>query len=199
MSAVSPALKKLRKSRRGDANEVERSIAQHLFDLEVNNKSLKSSLSGLHINSVKALEVSATKTAYVIFFPLRFIRKFHKIQKQLVQELEKKLQGKNVLLVAQRKIARRPKGGGKKIQRSRTMQAVHESYLADICYPADICGRRVRQRVDGSKHLKVYLDTRDKDKVDARLDTFKSAYSQLTGREVNFGYMSNIQMQQVAA
>eukprot|EP01062_Namystynia_karyoxenos_P053365 TRINITY_DN431_c0_g1_i1.p2 TRINITY_DN431_c0_g1~~TRINITY_DN431_c0_g1_i1.p2 ORF type:complete len:221 (+),score=134.16 TRINITY_DN431_c0_g1_i1:72-665(+) len=196
MSAVAPALKKLRKSRRGDANDLERNIAQLLFDLEVNNKNLKSHLTGLHINSVRPLEVTATKTAYVVFFPLRYIRRFHKIQKQLVSELEKKLQGKQVLLIAQRKIARQM--GSKKVQRSRTMKAVHESILEDILYPADVCGKRIRQKVDGSKHLKVFLDSRDKDKIDHRLDTFRIAYNKLTGREVSFGYMTNMQMQQVA-
>eukprot|EP01065_Artemidia_motanka_P037851 TRINITY_DN46757_c0_g1_i1.p2 TRINITY_DN46757_c0_g1~~TRINITY_DN46757_c0_g1_i1.p2 ORF type:complete len:198 (+),score=84.43 TRINITY_DN46757_c0_g1_i1:73-666(+) len=196
--STSPALKKLRKSRRSTATELERSVAQMLFDLEVNNRSMKSTLSTLHINSAKTLEVSATKSACVISYPLRFIRKVHKIQKPLVQELEKKMTGKQVLLVASRKIARKS-AGSKKVQRSRTMTAVHEAYLGDIVYPSDVCGRRVRQRVDGSKHLKVYLDARDKDRVDGRLDTFKAAYNTLTGRDVSFGYISNVQMQQVAA
>eukprot|EP00756_Hemistasia_phaeocysticola_P038249 Hpha_TRINITY_DN16746_c3_g6::TRINITY_DN16746_c3_g6_i1::g.76758::m.76758/K02993/RP-S7e, RPS7; small subunit ribosomal protein S7e len=198
MSAASPALKKIRKSRRADASELERNVAQYLFDLECNSKNLKSHLSGLHINSVKNLEVSATKTAAVVFYPLRFIRKLHKIQKQLVTELEKKLSGRHVVLVAQRKIQRTVKGG-KGMQRSRTMKAVHESYLDDIVFPSDICGKRIRQKVDGSKKLKVFLDSRDKDRVDSKLDTFAAAYQKLTGHEVSFGYITNTKLQQVTA
>eukprot|EP00756_Hemistasia_phaeocysticola_P014237 Hpha_TRINITY_DN15329_c7_g4::TRINITY_DN15329_c7_g4_i1::g.89480::m.89480/K02993/RP-S7e, RPS7; small subunit ribosomal protein S7e len=197
MSAVAPALKKIRKSRRTDASEVERTVAQHLFDLEVNSKNLKTHLSGLHINAVKQLEVSATKNALLVYFPMRFIRKFHKIQKQLITELEKKLQ-RNVILIAQRKIMRTPKGS-KGMQRSRTMKAVHESLLDDIVYPMDICGKRIRQKVDGSKNLKVYLDSRDKDKVDGKLDTFRAAYQKLTGHDVAFGYITNTKLQQVQA
>merc|ERR1712080_334853 len=103
-----------------------------------------------------------------------------------------KLQGKNVLFVGQRKIQRQR--GAQKLQRSRTMKSVHESILDDIVYPSDIFGKRIRQKVDGSKHLKVFLDARDKDRVESKLDAFRTAYNKLTGREVQFGFMSNTQM-----
>eukprot|EP01061_Rhynchopus_euleeides_P001123 TRINITY_DN107_c0_g1_i1.p1 TRINITY_DN107_c0_g1~~TRINITY_DN107_c0_g1_i1.p1 ORF type:complete len:197 (+),score=101.82 TRINITY_DN107_c0_g1_i1:87-677(+) len=193
-----PALKKIRKSRRGDASELEIQAAQALYDMEQESKNLKAAMIGFTINSVSEIEVSQTKTAYVVFYPLRFVRKVHKVQKALVATLEKKLH-QNVLFVAQRKIERQTVKANKPTVRSRTMKAVHEAVLDDICFPAEICGKRVRQLTDGSKHLKVYLDQKDKDRMGNKIDTFTAAYNKLTGRTVAFGFMSNAALQQVIA
>eukprot|EP01059_Diplonema_ambulator_P010573 TRINITY_DN20585_c0_g3_i1.p1 TRINITY_DN20585_c0_g3~~TRINITY_DN20585_c0_g3_i1.p1 ORF type:complete len:197 (+),score=90.47 TRINITY_DN20585_c0_g3_i1:55-645(+) len=194
----SPFMKKIRKSHRAEATELEIQVAQVLFDLENDSKNLKNALTGFSINSVKEIEVTATKTAVIVFFPLRFIRKIHKVQKTIVAELEKKLSGKNVIFVAQRKIQTQASGANA-VQRSRTMKAVHEAILDDICFPSEIVGKRIRQLTDGSKHLKVYLDNRDRTTCASKIDTFVAAYNKLTGRNVSFGFMSNHQLQQVVA
>merc|ERR1711976_846826 len=183
--------KKLRKSNR-NPTALEDEVAKAIFDLEVNNKNLKTPLTNLYINTVKEVEV-ATKKALVIFFPLRFIRKFHKIQRQLVSELEKKFGGKQVVMIAQRKIARKPKSNLRKVQRSRTMQSVHDAILEDITYPSDIVGRRTRCHPDGQKVIRIYLDGAEKDRTENRLDVFQSIYKKLTGKDVKFGYMKALQ------
>eukprot|EP00178_Gracilaria_changii_P008458 TRINITY_DN25701_c0_g1_i1.p1 TRINITY_DN25701_c0_g1~~TRINITY_DN25701_c0_g1_i1.p1 ORF type:complete len:207 (+),score=27.61 TRINITY_DN25701_c0_g1_i1:31-621(+) len=185
------ARKKLRKSNR-NPTALEDEVAKAIFDLEVNNKNLKTPLTNLYINTVKEVEVHGKK-ALVIFFPLRFIRKFHKIQRQLVVELEKKFGGATVVMIAQRKIARKPKSNLRSIQRSRTMQAVHDAILDDICYPSDIVGKRIRYHPDGSKVIRVYLDGTEKDRTENRVDIFQSIYKKLTGKEVKFGYMKPFQ------
>lgn len=195
----SPAMKKIRKSHRAEATQLEIQIGQVLYDLEQGSKNLKQSLTGFVLNQAKEFEVSATKNCVVIYYPLRFMRKVRKAQKQLVNDLEKKLQ-KNVIFVASRKImGDKVPAGGLKAQRSRTMKAVHESYLDDICFPADIVGKRIRQLVDGSKQLKVFIDAKHKERMAARLDTFTTVYNKLTERNVAFGFMSNAALQQVVA
>ena len=161
-------MNKIRKSHRKTATELETKVAQVIYDSEQNSKNVKSALTGFVINSVKVVEVTSTKTAAVVFFPLRFIRKLHKVQKMLVADLEKKLQ-RQFIFVAQRKIQTTGATTHCPIPRSRTMKAVQEAVLDDICYPNDICGKRIRQLVDGSKHLKVYLDARDKNKLDSKV------------------------------
>ncbi len=41
---------------------------------------------------------------------------------------------------------------------SRTLTAVHDCILDDLCFPAEIVGKRIRVKLDGSRLIKVHLD-----------------------------------------
>ena len=73
-----------------------------------------------------------------------------------MRELEKKFSGKDVVLVANRRITPVPSSGFARARpRSRTLTAVHSNLLEDLCYPTEIVGKRQRFRLDGSRLLKV--------------------------------------------
>ena len=78
---------------------------------------------------------------------------------RLVRELEKKFSGKHVVFIAQRRILPKPTRKANKLKqkrpRSRTLLAVHNSILDDLVYPAEIVGKRIRIRLDGSRLFKV--------------------------------------------
>jgi small subunit ribosomal protein S7e len=57
-----------------------------------------------------------------------------------------------------------------------------------MVYPTEIVGKRLRQKVDGSKTLKVYLDSKDATSLEYKLDTFSSVYKKLTGKDVVFEF-----------
>jgi Ribosomal protein S7e len=62
-----------------------------------------------------------------------------------------------VVVVTTRRIVRPPKKGSAVIRpRTRTLTAVHDGILEDVVYPAEIVGKRVRYRLDGSKIIKVH-------------------------------------------
>lgn len=57
--------------------------------------------------------------------PFRLLKSFHKIQQRLVRELEKKFSGKDVVLIANRRIMAPPSNGVSNSRpRSRTLTAV---------------------------------------------------------------------------
>ena len=134
-----------------------------------------------------------------MYYPLRFIRKFKKIGKLLLERLEKKTE-KKVVFIASRKIVRKPKNvyAQQAVKRSATMSAVHDEIMNDLVFPADVVGRRWRYNPDGSKRMKVFLDDKMRGWANAqRREAFRRIYATLTGKQVDFGFMKDAALQQV--
>ncbi|KAF5735010.1 40S ribosomal S7-like protein [Tripterygium wilfordii] len=183
------AQNKIRKDKAAEPTEFEESVAQALFDLENSNHELKSEIKDLFINSAVQLDVAGNQKALVIHVPYRLRKAYRKIHVRLVRELEKKFGGKHVILVATRRIVRPPKkGSAVQRPRSRTLTAVHEAILEDVVLPAEIVGKRVRYRIDGSKIMKVFLDSKEKNNTENKLVTFSAVYKKLTGKDVVFEF-----------
>ena len=195
MASVSNKIYRTGNAPAGPPSEIETTVAQALLDLEANVADLKAELRPLQISAVKEVDVKGGKKAIVIFVPVPQLKAFHKIQQRLVRELEKKFSDRHVLLLASRRILPRPKRSARsrntqkqKRPRSRTLTAVHDAILADLCFPVEIVGKRIRTKEDGSKLLKVVLDEKERVSVDYRLDTYAEVYRRLTGRNVNFEF-----------
>ncbi|CAH9105577.1 unnamed protein product [Cuscuta europaea] len=183
------ALQKIHKDKDVEPSEFEESVAQALFDLENTNQDLKSDLKDLFINSAVQIDVSGNRKAVVIHVPYRLRKAYRKIHLRLVRELEKKFSGKDVVVVATRRIVRPPKKGSSlQRPRSRTLTAVHEAILEDLVFPAEIVGKRIRYRLDGSKIMKVLLDPKFRNDTEYKLETYSGVYRKLSGKDVVFEY-----------
>jgi small subunit ribosomal protein S7e len=185
------AQSKIRKKEGETADEIETAVCQALFELEMTSD-LKNQLRELQIVGAKEYEVG-DKRALAIFIPQPQLRAWQILQTRVVRELEKKFSGKHVAFVARRTIL--PKPGrksrhGQKQKRpiNRTLTSVHDAYLSDLVYPAEIVGKRVRVRLDGSTLTKVHLDKQSQTNIEHKIDTFAGVYKRITGKEVAFEF-----------
>jgi len=184
------AAKKIVKPKGLTPDSLEQQVAQALFEIENNTPDLKSDLRSMYISSAREVEVSTGKKAIIIFVPYRLLPNFHRIQRRLVRELEKKFSGKDVVIIGQRRILPKPSRNNRvkrqRRPRSRTLTAVHDAILEDLVYPTEIVGKRMRVRLDQSKLFKIHLDTNDQKEVEGKVETFSTVYKKLTGKEAVF-------------
>ena len=86
-----------------------------------------------HRQILTGCSFSSTGASGCVQVPFRLLKAFHKIQQRLVRELEKKFSGKDVVIVANRRILAPPKSGYSKLRpRSRTLTAVSHSLLSTV-------------------------------------------------------------------
>merc|ERR1712063_102206 len=105
------ARKKIVKEKGAEPDAFEESVAQALFALEANNAELKSDLKDLYITGAREIDISGSRKSIIIHVPFRLLKSFHKIQHRLIRELEKKFSGKDVVVVAARRIMPPAKSG----------------------------------------------------------------------------------------
>lgn len=180
---------KIRKDKGAQPTEFEDQIAQLLFDIQSNQHSeIASNVKELYITAAREVDLGQDRKAVLIFVPVPLLKEFQKIHSALIDELEKKLSGKSVFIVAQRRIlpvkSKVPRQSQQRRPRSRTLTSVHDAILEDICYPVDIVGKRTRVKVDGKKSYKVFLDPKQEKTVESRADIIPSVYKKLTGKNI---------------
>jgi small subunit ribosomal protein S7e len=181
---------KIQKPNGAKPTALENQIAQYLFDLQNTSQDLQAELKDLYIAAAKEVTFNGGKKCVILFVPYRLLKDFRKIQVKLINELEKKLSGKQVVLIAQRRIlkkeTRKNRVGRQKRPYSRTLTNVHAKILEDLAYPVEIVGKRITFKVDGSRVIKIYLDPREESTYENRVDAYSAVYKELTGKVVEF-------------
>jgi small subunit ribosomal protein S7e len=172
-------------------DDFELTVAEEILRLESSSSELKPLLRDLYITAAKEVDCGPNK-AIIIYVPYKLLKPFHAIQTRLVRELEKKFSGAHVLIIAQRTILGKNQSRSTATQgvrpRSRTLTAVQDAILEDIVYPTEIEGKRTTCKVDGSRVLKIYLESKDQANVEGRTATYASVYTKLTNKQVSFHF-----------
>ncbi len=81
---------KIAKANGATPTELETSVAQELFNLELSATDLKAEIHDLQISGAREIELDGGRKAIVIFVPFRQLKDYHKVQSRIVRELEKK-------------------------------------------------------------------------------------------------------------
>lgn len=102
-----------------------------------------------------------------------------------MRELEKKFSGRHVVFCAERKILPKPRRGRpdpnkQKRPRNRTLTAVYENILDDLVFPAEIVGKRIRVKLDGSQLIKVHLDKNQQTTIEHKVSWHSLLYFNLS-------------------
>ena len=168
--------------------EFEEKVAQELanFEAAASNEDIKPVLADLYATEARQLKSDSGKDCIVVTIPYKLLSKFRVVQVRLVRELEKKFSGQHVVVVASRTILP-PSGNKVPRPRARTLTAVHESLLEDVVHPLEIVGKRTRVSRSG-KLLKVFLDPKEQQTYEGKLDSFQAVYQKLTGKRVEFAF-----------
>ena len=96
-------------------------VAKAFVDLETSNSELKADIKELYITSAKEIDIGGGRKSIIIHVPFRLLKAFNKIQQRLVRELEKKFSGKDVVIVASRRMLNKTKS--LKVRRTRYTDA----------------------------------------------------------------------------
>jgi small subunit ribosomal protein S7e len=181
-------MSKVVKQKGVSATALENNVAKVISEIQI--AEVAEEVKQLSITAVKEVQVTKGKKALVIFVPFRQHRKFQKIQKRLIVEVEKKFPNTHVLVIAQRTILsdNMARWTNQKLPHSRTLAAVQEAILTDVVSPSIIVGKRIRFKTDGSQVLKVFVDKKDTKDVEEKLATFAAVYKRLTSRAVEFSF-----------
>lgn len=178
--------------------DLEQQVAKALFDIQNANSDLAADLGFLKIRGAREVEMDNRK-AILVLVPSVQIKAWRRIQSRVVRELEKKLGGggeRSVVLIAYRRMtpkptkARRGTSVSSKTVRPRhtTLTAVHDAWLEDMVYPTEIVGKHERVKKDGSRLIKVFLDSKDQTVLEGKTDVLSGVYRKLTGKNVVFEF-----------
>ncbi|SOV17300.1 40S ribosomal protein S7, putative [Plasmodium sp. gorilla clade G2] len=177
---------------KSNPSDLEKEIAQCLLDIELSSSSdIKTDAKEIKLLSCDLIEVEKLKKKTIlIYIPYKIYTTYvRKIQRKLINELEKKTK-KYVVLVAKRTIlkGKQKNKSFKIIPRSRTLTSVYDSVLEDIVSPSEIIGKRISMKADGKRVFKIMLDSkeRQRDNIEEKLISFAAVYKKITRRDAVF-------------
>ena len=174
--------------KKGEATSLEQQVVAAMNEVIAAAEN-KAALDKLKITGVKEADANGAKVL-IVAVPYKQVGVYHQVQAQLIPELEKKLDGSQVVIVGKRRAFPKVCEAGRRYRsirpNGRTLKAVNEALLDDVVFPTSIVGKRVHYDLKGGQTQIVFLDQNDKTRVEERLVGFSAAYNKLTGLKTVF-------------
>lgn len=168
-----------------EVSDFERTVADALYDIQNSASTIAPVVKKVYFTAAREIEVTGGSKACVMFVPISFLATFQSIQNELSQEFEKKLAGYSLVIIAERRMMKKPSAGSNAARPySRTLTAVHDAILDDVCYPANIVGKRTHYRATGPTSYSVILDANKASVMESKTNVISSVYKKLTGKDV---------------
>ena len=169
-------------------------IDKIVFDLTKNSEHKKTTKTEI-VSEVKEIKITGDdkKSINVLVVYLPYV--YYKNHKALLSKIVNDVQAKKKLptfLVSQRTMIHKKSDFKQKIPRNRTLTAVYDSILDDLISPGVVIGKRMRYHLDGSQHIKVFLNEESKTFLDGKLNLIAQIYHKLTNRKVSFEFRHEI-------
>ena len=176
--------------KKAEATKFEQHVASALDQVAASaEEPLKKALTNLKITGAIQFESDGVKVALVTV-PYKQIGAYRQLVTQLIPELEKKVDGAQVVIVAKRRAFPKTCEKGRRYRairpNGRTLKAVQESLLEDVVYPTAIVSKRIHYDTKGGQTTHVFLDPNDRTRVEDRLAGFAVAYNRMTGLRTVF-------------
>jgi small subunit ribosomal protein S7e len=175
--------------KKGEPTALEQQVSCALAEITAQFEEPKKKLgSSLKISGVKEIIADGGRVL-IVSVPYKQIDVFRSVQTTVVPDLEKKLSAQ-IVLVGQRRAFPKTPVHKRRYQAvrstGRTLRAVQEAFLEDVCYPTTIIGKRIHYNEKGTQKTLVFLDPHDHTRVEDRLSGFAAAYLRLTGLKTVF-------------
>lgn len=132
-------------------------------------------------------EDKKTTTAIVVYLPYIFIRDNKQMIPKLVNEIQKR-RNQHAFIVAKRTTVNKKAAFSQRIPRNRTLTAVYDSILDDLIAPAQVVGRRIRYRLNGSQLIKIFLNEESRAFLEGKTHLLAQLYFALTNRKIAFEF-----------
>ena len=168
--------------------EIEEDVAKALFDFEL-SRTFDDKEYVKKILIMKAEMVQSDPKYLLIRVPYKSLDPLRKVQKDLIDTLEKKFSAPIIMVGWRTIMSKVVKTKGKQRRPfSKTLSAVNQALMDDVVYPNIITGKRVRFTKEGSEIYKIIFSDRLKDQLKDRLAVMTSAYKKLTQKNLQFEF-----------
>lgn len=132
-------------------------------------------------------EDKKTATAVVVYLPYIFVRDNKQMIPKLVNEIQKR-RNQHAFIVAKRTTINKKAAFSQRIPRNRTLTAVYDSILDDLIAPAQVIGKRIRYRLNGSQLIKIFLNEESRAFLENKTHLIAQLYFALTNRKIAFEF-----------